>query len=223
MVVQLGLAMMPLGGFSASSGLTSLTTSGTSGSLRQAEELSITTAPAAATLGANSRDMVAPADIRAMSRPAKSAVAVSSTVIGTPLKSSCLPADRAELKKRIEWVQDKIFLDGQLAVIVKKLPFFRPKYSIEIGTMVNDRPMRFINIETSGTGRIEMKSITVSLQNLVMQAEQYILEEAQKTEDIAMAYKIEKEQRSMGYGKQETRVTGKTERDRQKKKQKLSP
>src|SRR6478735_7112763 len=100
-VVQLGLAMMPLGGFSASSGLTSLTTSGTSGSLRHADELSTTRAPVAASLGAYSRDMVAPADIRAMSRPVRSAVAVSSTMIDSPLKSSCFPAERAEPKNRI--------------------------------------------------------------------------------------------------------------------------
>ena len=47
-VVQLGLAMIPLRASATASGLTSLTTSGTSGSMRQAEELSMTTAPAAA-------------------------------------------------------------------------------------------------------------------------------------------------------------------------------
>ncbi len=45
-VEQLGLAMIPLGWSAAVSGLTSGTTSGTSGSIRQAEELSITIAPA---------------------------------------------------------------------------------------------------------------------------------------------------------------------------------
>ena len=48
MVVQLGLAMIPLRASDTASGLTSLTTSGTSGSMRQAEELSTTTAPASA-------------------------------------------------------------------------------------------------------------------------------------------------------------------------------
>ncbi len=100
-VVQLGLAMIPLGGFSASWGFTSETTSGTSGSLRQAEELSTTVAPAAATLGANSRDMAAPAENRARSSPAKSAVAVSSTTTSPPAHGSTWPADRAEEKKRI--------------------------------------------------------------------------------------------------------------------------
>ena len=70
MVVQLGLAMMPLGRSAVSSGLTSETTSGTSGSLRHAEELSTTTAPAAANLGAYSREAVAPAENTAISMPA---------------------------------------------------------------------------------------------------------------------------------------------------------
>ena len=50
------------------------TTSGTSGSIRQAEELSITIAPAAAAFGAYSLEVVLPAENRAMSRPEKSAV-----------------------------------------------------------------------------------------------------------------------------------------------------
>ncbi len=50
-VVQFGLAMMPLRTSASACGLTSLTTSGTSGSMRQAEELSTTVAPAAAKPG----------------------------------------------------------------------------------------------------------------------------------------------------------------------------
>src|SRR4051794_26372880 len=52
MVVQLGLAMMPLTASPIASGLTSLTTSGTDGSIRKADELSMTMAPAAANFGA---------------------------------------------------------------------------------------------------------------------------------------------------------------------------
>ena len=70
MVVQLGLATMPLGMWSRAWALTSGTTSGTSGSMRQADELSMTMAPAAATRGASSRDVAPPAENRTMSRPA---------------------------------------------------------------------------------------------------------------------------------------------------------
>ena len=69
MVVQFGLAMMPRGRCATACGLTSETTSGTSGSIRQADELSITTAPAAATRGANVFDVPLPAENRAMSSP----------------------------------------------------------------------------------------------------------------------------------------------------------
>ena len=68
MVEQFGLAMMPRCASSAS-GLTSLTTSGTSSFIRQREELSITVAPAAANLGAHSPDVAPPAEKRAMSKP----------------------------------------------------------------------------------------------------------------------------------------------------------
>ena len=51
MVVQLGLATMPFGLSTSACGVDLGTTSGTSGSMRQAEELSMTMAPAAATRG----------------------------------------------------------------------------------------------------------------------------------------------------------------------------
>src|SRR5262245_35101628 len=101
-VVQLGLAMIPLGRRARASGLTSDTTRGTSGSIRQADELSMTVAPAAATRGASSREEVAPAENSAMSSPEKSAVAASSTVTSPPRHGSDRPADRAEAKYLME-------------------------------------------------------------------------------------------------------------------------
>ena len=68
-VVQFGLATMPFGIDRSASAFTSGTTSGTSGSIRQADELSITVAPAAATFGASAREVGAPAANRARSRP----------------------------------------------------------------------------------------------------------------------------------------------------------
>jgi hypothetical protein len=60
-VVQFGLAMMPSGVLSTSAPLTSLTTNGTCGSRRQAEELSMTSTPAAANRGDCTLDIEAPA------------------------------------------------------------------------------------------------------------------------------------------------------------------
>src|SRR3954452_12452757 len=83
-VVQFGLAMMPRRAAmtgSMSPGLTSETTSGIDGSLRKAEELSTTMTPASTNPGATAREVVAPAENSAMSSPAGSAVAASSTTI----------------------------------------------------------------------------------------------------------------------------------------------
>ena len=68
-VVQFGLATIPLRISRNAAALTSGTTSGTSGSMRQAEVLSTTTAPAAASRGASSLDALAPVEQRAMSSP----------------------------------------------------------------------------------------------------------------------------------------------------------
>src|SRR3984957_16589725 len=99
-VLQLGLATIPLGIELRTSPLTSGTTRGTSGSMRQADELSMTMTPAAATLGARARDAVAPLENSATAIPAKSAVAASSTGMSTPWKDRSRPADREEAKNR---------------------------------------------------------------------------------------------------------------------------
>ncbi len=90
MVVQFGLATIPLGMRSSSWALTSGTTSGQSGSIRHALELSITMAPAWATFDPNSREAPAPIENRAMPTPVWSAMATSSTV--TPSRTR--PAER---------------------------------------------------------------------------------------------------------------------------------
>ena len=97
-VVQLGLAMMPFGVSWMRCPLTSLTISGTSGSIRNADELSITRAPAAANFGAYAREPVAPAENKAMSSPAGSAVSASSTVTSVPFHGKVVPADRDDAK-----------------------------------------------------------------------------------------------------------------------------
>ena len=59
-------------------------------------------APAAAYFGASSLEVPPPALKIAMSRPVRSAVEASSTVISPSPQGSVVPAERAEAKKRIE-------------------------------------------------------------------------------------------------------------------------
>src|SRR5207247_2656422 len=98
-VEQFGLATMP-GWPSMSSGLTWLTTSGTVGSIRQAELLSMTVAPRATAGGASSREASPPAEKRAMSTPSKASPVASSTSRVAPSIETVLPADRSEASRR---------------------------------------------------------------------------------------------------------------------------
>ncbi len=73
MVEQLGLAMIPfLGRFAMACGFTSGTTSGTPGSMRNCEVLSMTRQPAAAARGACTAEIAAPGENSARCVPAKS-------------------------------------------------------------------------------------------------------------------------------------------------------
>jgi hypothetical protein len=80
--------------------LTWATTSGTSVSIRKADELSTTTAPAAAKAGAYCLERSPPAENRAISTPAGSAVARSSISTVPQAVSTVPPAERAEANRR---------------------------------------------------------------------------------------------------------------------------
>ena len=84
--------MIPLRVYCAMAwGFTSGTTSGTSGSIRQALEVSIQTAPAPAADGQNSRDPLPPEAKKAISTPSKESCLSSSTITGLPLNSRTAP------------------------------------------------------------------------------------------------------------------------------------
>ena len=98
-VEQLGLAMIP-SCHARSSGLTWDTTSGTSGSIRQALELSTTTQPRLAASGASSLEVPPPAEKMAMSMPSKASGVASSTVMSRPATVMVVPAERADARRR---------------------------------------------------------------------------------------------------------------------------
>ena len=98
MVVQFGLATIPFGMERKASALASGTTRGTPGSMRQADELSMTMAPAAASLGASTRDNDAGAEHSARSMPERSHCSASSTTISWSRHGSVVPAERLEAR-----------------------------------------------------------------------------------------------------------------------------
>ena len=99
---------MPRGRALASAAFTSGTTNGISVSMRNADELSIITAPNFVISSANSFEMLAPADVKTISIPLKSSPCFSSfTVSFLLLNSYTLPALREE-PKRLSSVNGKL-------------------------------------------------------------------------------------------------------------------
>src|SRR5262245_3098886 len=90
---QFGTAMMPLCSLIRRP-LISGITKGTPGSIRKADELSMTTAPAFAAIGENRFEGPLPAENSAMSTPSNERSLSSSTTISCPRKASLLPAER---------------------------------------------------------------------------------------------------------------------------------
>ena len=99
MVLQLGFAMMPFAGLRPATRFTSGTTNGTSGSIRQALELSMTVAPAAAAAGARSRDAALPALNSATWTPANASGEATVTATSAPRKRRLDPAEREEARR----------------------------------------------------------------------------------------------------------------------------
>ena len=92
-VVQFGTEMMPFGPRPAASGLTSGTTSGTSGSIRNAPDLSITTTPRAAATGAHSAETSSGTSNIARSTPSNTSGVSARTSTSSP-RTGSLPAGR---------------------------------------------------------------------------------------------------------------------------------
>src|SRR5690242_2856290 len=93
--------MIPLGRSATISGLTSGTTSGTSGSMRYAPELSTTTAPRAAAIGAHRAETSSGTSNMATSTPSKTSALSACTSARRPRTRSWRPAERAEATRRI--------------------------------------------------------------------------------------------------------------------------
>ena len=100
-VVQFGLEIIPLGRFFISFGLTSGTTRGTFLSIRNAPELSTTTAPRAAAIGAHSAEISSGTSNIAISIPSNASGERATTVNSSPRQINFLPALRADAIKRI--------------------------------------------------------------------------------------------------------------------------
>ena len=99
--MQFGLEIIPRGRCFTISGFTSGTTSGTSASIRNAPELSTTTAPRDAAIGAHSAEISSGTSNIATSMPSNDSGVSATTVSSSPRHLSFFPALRADAIKRI--------------------------------------------------------------------------------------------------------------------------
>ena len=76
------------------------TTSGTVGSIRNAFDLSTTTAPARAAMGACSFDCAVPAEKKAMSIPRSASGVTFSTRTASPANATLFPTERSDANAR---------------------------------------------------------------------------------------------------------------------------
>ena len=119
--MQFGLEIIPRGRCLTISGFTSGTTSGTSASIRNAPELSTTTAPRDAAMGAHSAEISSGTSNIATSMPSNASGDNATTVSSSPRHLSFFPALRADAIKRIS-PQTSARSDKMLSITVPTAP-----------------------------------------------------------------------------------------------------
>jgi len=125
-----------------------------------------------------------------------------------------------EEKERKKWEVGASFKAEEFEVHVNVLRLFRPVYSIQI---TGPAASRFIRVTIEGQGKVALKPMQLGdLSLLVQQAEAWILTDRQTREDEMIEERIGKETRFDGKGIKEPRKTGKTERTREKRRERHS-
>jgi len=130
--------------------------------------------------------------------------------------------ERTQDRKPLAWLDVMTFEDGDLVVQVRKLDIRAPRFSISIGRVRNDRFLPFLPVFTEGQGKITVVHLFAKVGLLVQKAEEWVLEQVQRYEDEQLSYKQAYEERGVNKDKPKTKHTGKTERDREKKKAKTT-
>lgn len=119
------------------------------------------------------------------------------------------------------WITAKVFSKGGLTVRVEKLEGWKPRYRLRLGAL-NERD-EFISsilmrLSGEGRGKVEIKRVHETLASLVVEAQDWVHNEAQYHEDQVMDQRITRELKQAYQGKPNVRMTGKTQRNREKRK-----
>jgi hypothetical protein len=125
-------------------------------------------------------------------------------------------------RQKQDWLFVKGVQNGNVLIKINNLEIKpRKRFSLEIGRANDDgKLIRHFGIFVDViNGKCHLReSIADKVAAVIREAEQWALDMSQQQEDEIIAARIEKEQSDANRGKAPTRHTGKTERDRAKRK-----
>lgn len=116
------------------------------------------------------------------------------------------------------WLAVKTFERDGIAVLVEKQEGFRPRYSVKIGRKRDGKFAPFLPVRLEAQGKVTIHRVHETVKNLLTEAEDWIHNEAQLHENDILESKIANEMKGANHGKPKVRVTGKTQRNRDKRK-----
>lgn len=134
-------------------------------------------------------------------------------------------------RAKIEWTHVKDIERGGVVVRITSSGGYRPRYSMAVGRLLplpagapegtEPRFTQHIGVFVDGQGTLNLRSpMALAIGEAVQEAEGWILNECQKTEDSILEDRVKKETKQANFGKPVTKATGKTEREREKRKNK---
>lgn len=134
-------------------------------------------------------------------------------------------------RAKIEWTHVKDIERGGVVVRITSSGGYRPRYSVSIGRFLplpaeapestEPRFTQHLGVFVDGQGTLQLRSpMALAIGEAVQEAEGWILNECQKTEDSILEDRVKKETKQANFGKPAVPRTGKTEREREKRKNK---
>ncbi len=112
---------------------------------------------------------------------------------------------------KLDWQEAKRFVDGDVAVAVEMVEGYRPRYSLRMGRVRPDGSITsFVSVQIEGALSPKLVPFAERQAKLLAQAEEWISTDVGYRAESTIDKRIERETKQANYGKQETRVTGKT-------------
>lgn len=132
-------------------------------------------------------------------------------------------------RPRVEWVLDKSFEKDGITVQVTKLPLHRPRYSVSVGRTMEHGTSKNMALRSEGKGQIAILRVSITVYELLGEAEDYVQSELQYAEDQWVETRQFHESKDMNRGKKRSPVglsggpgSGKTARKRENRRKRMA-